>query len=370
MRITKIEAYQVDLPLVDGDYCWADGKSVSVYDSTVVVVYTDVDSLTGYGEVVPLGPNYLASYAAGVRTGIKELGPKLIGLDPTQLKYLNAQMDYNLKGHPYVKSAIDMACWDILGKMSGLPVNSLLGGNMNPTGVIMYRAISQGSAESMADLVTKYKNQGYTRFQLKLGGDPNLDILRIKACRQVLQPEDVLIGDANTGWTVHQALRIVSAVRDVDVFIEQPCKTYKECLSVRNKTSLPFVLDEVVDDVHSLLSQMSDNCADVVNIKISKFGGLTKAKLAIELCSELGIAMTVEDTWGGDITTAAILHLSHAVPAKLQFTSTDFNSYNKISTGKMNGVKMENGRMTLPTGNGLGVVPDWEKLGSPVLTIS
>ena len=70
-----------------------------------------------YGEVVPLGPNYLPSYAAGVRAGIKELGPRLIDHDPTQLRVINAHMDYHLKGHPYVKSPLDMACWDILGKV-------------------------------------------------------------------------------------------------------------------------------------------------------------------------------------------------------------------------------------------------------------
>ena len=70
MKITSIAVYQADLPLVDGDYCWADGKSVSVYDSTVVIITTDT-GLQGVGEVVPLGPNYLASYARGVRTGIQ-----------------------------------------------------------------------------------------------------------------------------------------------------------------------------------------------------------------------------------------------------------------------------------------------------------
>merc|ERR1712032_759054 len=126
----------------DGDYCWADGKSVSTYDSTVVAISTDV-GITGYGEVVPLGPNYLPSYAPGVQTGLKELGPKLLGRDPTSLTTLNAFMDYELKGHPYVKSAIDMACWDILGKSAGLSVNTLLGGNFSPQGIKMYRAIGQ-----------------------------------------------------------------------------------------------------------------------------------------------------------------------------------------------------------------------------------
>jgi len=369
MKIVKIEAYQADLPLVDGDYCWADGKSVSTYDSTVVAISTDA-GVTGYGEVVPLGPNYLPSYAAGVRTGLKELGPKLLGKDPTSLTTLNAFMDYELKGHPYVKSAIDMACWDILGKSAGLSVNTLLGGNFSPQGIKLYRAIGQSSPDTMAAMVTKYRGQGYRRFQLKLGGDPDIDIARIKACRGVMQDGEVLIGDSNTGWTSGQALRVANAVKDIDVFIEQPCPTYRECLVVRKHTQLPFVLDEVVDTVYSLLDVAKDGAADVVNIKISKFGGLTRAKQAVELCSSLGIAMTIEDSWGGDITTAAILHLAHSCPAKLQFTATDFNSYNLAATGRIaGGEKLPGGLMGLPKGVGLGVEPNWEVLGKPILSV-
>ena len=115
MRITRIAAWQVDLPLHEGSYKWSGGKSVAVFDSTVVAVETDA-GITGYGEVCPLGPAYLPAYAAGVRAGLKELAPKLIGEDPTQLAKLNRTMDAALKGHPYVKSAVDVACWDILGK--------------------------------------------------------------------------------------------------------------------------------------------------------------------------------------------------------------------------------------------------------------
>merc|ERR1711872_204284 len=368
MKIIKLSVYQADLPLVDGDYCWADGKSVSVYDSTVVAISTDT-GITGYGEVVPLGPNYLPSYAAGVRAGIKELGPKILGQDPTQLSVLNAYMDYHLKGHPYVKSALDMACWDILGKVSNLPVNSLLGGNFNKEGVNMYRAIGQDKPEKVAEMSTKYRKEGYKRFQLKLGGDPNTDIERIKACRAVMAAEDVLVGDSNTGWTTHQALRLVSAVKDVDVYIEQPCPTYQECRIVRNNTNLPFVLDEVVDDINSLLDTVKDGSADVVNIKISKFGGLTKAKQAVDLCAKVGLAMTIEDTWGGDITTAAILHLAHTAPPKLQFTATDFNSYNKVATGVIKGGQKVDGKMFLPEGPGLGVTPNLEVLKQPLFII-
>src|SRR5262245_10790526 len=100
MRITKISCYRVDLPLVEGSYKWSGGKSVSVFDSTIVRVDTD-EGLIGYGEVCPLGPFYLPAYAEGVRAGVKELAPHLLGYDPRQLGALNRRMDAALKGHPY-----------------------------------------------------------------------------------------------------------------------------------------------------------------------------------------------------------------------------------------------------------------------------
>src|SRR4030095_16047640 len=125
-KITSISAYQVDLPLREGSYKWSGGKAVTVFDSTIIAVETDA-GLVGHGEVCPLGPFYLPAYAKGVRAGIGELGPHLLGEDPRQLERLNRRMDAALKGHPYVKSAIDIACWDILGQVSGLPVCVLLG---------------------------------------------------------------------------------------------------------------------------------------------------------------------------------------------------------------------------------------------------
>ena len=110
MRIRRITAYQVDLPLHEGRYVWSGGKSVDVFDSTVVRIETDT-GLAGHGEVCPLGPAYLPAYAAGARTGLAELAPRLLGEDPRALGRLGRRMDQLLKGHPYVKSAIDMACW-------------------------------------------------------------------------------------------------------------------------------------------------------------------------------------------------------------------------------------------------------------------
>ena len=366
MKIKQISAYRVDLPLHEGSYKWSGGKSVAVFDSTVVAVTTD-SGLIGWGEVCPLGPAYLAAYAGGVRAGLAELAPSLIGEDPLELKKLNRRMDAAMKGHPYVKSAVDMACWDILGKVAGLPVCELMGGRYGED-FVLYRAISQQSPEEMAEKVDGYRAEGYRRFQLKVGGEPEVDIERIRAVRTVLDPADRLVADANTGWTQHEAMRVVRAVRDIDVYIEQPCYSYEECLAVRRNTDHPFVLDEVVDSIEMLVRGRADMAMDVVNIKISKFGGLTRALQARDLCVSLGIAMTLEDSWGGDIVTAAIAHLAHSTPPEMLFTSTDFNSYvtRSIAEGAPQRI---NGRLSASTAPGLGITPRVEVLGDPLLVV-
>jgi len=366
MKITAIRVWQVDLPLKEGRYSWSNGNFVDVFDATVVGVETDA-GMTGWGECCPLGSAYLPAYALGVRSGLAELAPQVIGMDPRDLGVLNRHMDAVLRGHPYVKAAIDVACWDILGKSVGLPVYQLLGGKAQED-IQLYRAISQIEPAAMAQNVARYRAEGYTKFQLKVGSDADSDIARIRMCRDILQPGDILVADANTGWTMHEAARVVNAVRDVDVYIEQPSMTYEECLTTRRRTALPFVLDEVIGNAADLMRGIAEGAMDVINLKISKVGGLTKARHMRDICVGAGIPMTIEDTWGGDIVTATIAHLAQSTPADFTFSATDFNSYGTkdIATGAPRRV---NGTMRASDTPGLGVEPIMAALGAPVLEV-
>ena len=149
------------------------------------------------------------------------MAPALIGEDPTQLGKLNQIMDKAMKGHPR-QGTRRHGLLDILGKTANLPVSDLLGGTYGDD-FVLYRAISQQSPEEMAQSVTGYREEGYRRFQLKVGGDPGVDIERIRQVAAVLQPGDKLVADANTGWLKHEAMRVVGAVKGVGVYIEQPC---------------------------------------------------------------------------------------------------------------------------------------------------
>lgn len=337
-----------------------------MFDSTVVEILTD-EGITGYGEVCPLGPAYLPAYAAGARTGIKTLAPHLIGLDPTEVSVVYDRMDRSMRGHAYVKSALDIACWDILGKSCDKPIVTLLGGRFGKD-FPLYRAISQDTPDAMASMVAKYQSEGYSKFQLKVGGAPDTDIERIRAVRKILRNGETFIADANTGWTQHEAMRVADQVKDVDVYLEQPCMSYEECLEVRHHTTKPFVLDEVIDNLSAVARAVSDRAMDVVNLKISKVGGLTKARQIRDLCVSEGIALTIEDTWGGDIVTAAISHLAQSTPSNFLFSTTDFNSYVTQSIAE-NAPRRIEGRMSAPDEPGLGVFPRMDVLGKPVIDV-
>ena len=367
MKIAAIRAFQVDLPLVEGRYTWSDGRYVEVFDDTVVEIQTDA-GISGYAESCPLGSAYLPAHALGVRAGLAELAPHLIGRDPRDLNEINRAMDAALLGHPHAKAPVDIACWDIAGKATGLPLYTLLGGRAQQD-VALYRAISQLPPDEMAANVAKYRAEGYGRFQLKVGGDPNDDIARIRAARRILSDQDVLVADANTGWTRHEAARVVSAVEDLDVYIEQPCTTFAECLSIRRRTSRPFVLDETIDGLETLLRGLAEDAMDVINLKISKVGGLTRARLIRDVCVWSGIPMIIEDPWGSDITTAAIAHLAQSTPDEFTLAGTDFNSYVTVSTAA-GAPRRELGRMRAADRPGLGVEPRFEVLGAPVLEVS
>jgi L-alanine-DL-glutamate epimerase-like enolase superfamily enzyme len=116
-----------------------------------------------------------------------------------------------------------------------------------------------------------------------------------------------------------------------------------------------------------VLQTVSDHAADVINLKISKVGGLTKARQIRDLCVASGIALTIEDTWGGDIITAAIAALAHSTPTDFLFSATDFNSYVTVSTAE-GAPQRKNGRLSASGDPGLGITPRMDVLGEPVFT--
>ena len=365
LKITSVKAYQVDLPMKEGSYSWAD-QTFAAFDSTILIVETD-QGLSGVGEVCPLGPAYLPAYAEGARTGLKKLAEGLIGENPIELDGINYRMDRLIKGHPYVKSAFDLACWDILGKATGLPVYQLLGGKLHDR-VKLFKVIGRMAPEAMADKVDEYRELGYSQFQMKVGENAAVDIERIHHVAERLNGNDVLGADANTGWRQHEAIRVAAAIADIDLYLEQPCLTYEECLAVRRHTDRPIILDECMDSLQMLLRGHADNAMDLVNLKINRLGGLTRSRQFRDLCVSLGIVMTIEDSWGSEIATAAIAHLAHSTPPGFHFQSSPFQEYTDVVTAD-GAPEVGGGFMVAPSRPGLGVTARREVLTDPVFEV-
>lgn len=367
MKIARIDVFQKRYTLASSRYAWSGGNAIYDLDSTIVRIATD-EGVVGFGETCPLGPAYLPAFAGGARAGAKEIAPHLIGMDPRDVRRVYQRMDAALVGHPYAKSAFDGACWDILGKATGQPISTLLGGRYVEDYPI-YKAISQASPVEMAADVAHWKADGVRSFQLKVGGDPDDDVARIRAVLDVVGPGDAVICDANTGWTLQGATRLVHAARDWDVYIEQPCKTYEESLAVRRRSSLPFILDENMVSIHAILRGYADGAMEAINLKVARIGGLTRAREVRDLCETLGISMTIEDTMGGDIVSAAVAHLVASTRPEFLFTATNMNSWitDRFAEGAP---EIVHGRSHVPTGPGLGIEVDEHWLGEPLFSVS
>ncbi|MEM7093023.1 MAG: mandelate racemase/muconate lactonizing enzyme family protein [Actinomycetota bacterium] len=365
MQITAVSAYAVDLRLAEGSYSW-NTQSFPSFDSTVVVVETDV-GLTGYGEICPLGPGYMPSFAEGARAAMPILAEALLGADPTKPHVVAALMATALKGHPYAKSALDLAIWDLAGKAAGVPVSTLLGGAYRDR-VRLFRVISRDEPTVMVERLLEARGRGFKQYQMKVGTGVAEDLARIHAVTAALVDGEVLAADANTAWSRHEAMEIAAAVGDLSLAIEQPCLRYDECLALRPHLRRPLILDEVMDSRDAIRQGAADGAMDIINLKISRFGGLTGAAKTRDLCLDLGITMTIEDTWGGEIATAAIAHLAAATPEHAHFQSSAFHDYhtNPIASG---GPIVADGQMSVPAGPGLGVEPLPEALANQLFRV-
>lgn len=280
-----------------------------------------------------------------------------------------SRADAWLQGHPYAKSALDLALWDITGKVAGLPLYALLGGRQVKD-MPLYHSITCIAPEEMARIAMEAKAEGITQFQVKLGadGDWQADVARLRMVREVVGEGPLVYGDWNCGATRLDATRVGKAVADLDIMLEQPCATLEECAAVRAATGLPMKIDENGHDTTSLLKAYELGCMDAVALKLSKFGGLSPMRRARDLCLHLGAKMCVEDTWGSDVTTSALLHLAAATPERMLLNTCDLSNYvgPRLDAAAPS---RRDGRIAPPEGPGLGVMPDPDTLGQSAAVI-
>ena len=363
MRIVRVTAWRQWQPFADGPYTCSGGRVAEGFDAVIVRLTAD-DGTDGFGEFAPLGSFYSDAFAAGARAGIAELAPAVLGHDPRQTTALMLHMDRMLRGHPYVKSAIDMAAFDLAAKAAGLPLAEYLGGRFGES-VPLYRSVPIAPPADAATGAKRYVESGYRRLQVKVGEDPLVDAERVHAVRDAVGPGVVLFADANGGWPVRDALRFVQAMRGVDLHLEQPCLAYEDCLTVRAKCDCPMVLDESVVMARDLARIVADRAADAVTLKISRVGGIERTRRLRDFAVDMDLGVTIEDTGGADIDTAATVHLMLSTPEQSRLHTVDFMNWVTVS----NGTGMPpagDGVLGAPLAPGLGLAVDPGAFGAPL----
>ena len=369
MKIQTIELYQLDLPFAGGVYHLSGGREYRSFDASFIRVVAD-DGTDGWGESTPFGATYIAAHARGVRAGIAEMAPALLGRDPRRLDRLNDAMDNTLVGHNHAKTAIDVACWDLFGKSVGMPVCDLLGGNTGQR-LPVISSIHAGTPEDMRSRVQDHRTRGYLGHSIKVGaldheGGPALDAARIAACLADRQHGEFFLVDANGGLTPETALRMVNLLPEgADIVLEAPCQTWRETMSLRQRCKVPIILDELAQSGGDIAQIIAGDVADGIGLKISKAGGLTHGRRHRDICLAAGLTISVQDTVGSTIAFAAIAHLGATVPVRALRCILDCRDMVTVSTASFDAPVLDGG-VLVPDGPGLGIAVDLDVMGSPL----
>jgi len=366
MRISRISVWQMDLPLHTPYFLSGGRLRFDTLDSTIIRIDTD-DGLSGWGEACPWGHTYLPAHGPGVRAGLGVLAPWVIGLDPRGLDHLNAVMDAALPGHPYVKSAIDIACWDIFGQAAGMPLWQCLGGH-EATPVAVNSSISTGTPDEMIKLIRTASAAGYRTHSAKIGGtDIAADIARIDAIAAALPDGESVTFDINRAWQPGTAVQVLNSVSSRD-WIEQPCETLDQCAHVAERVPQPIMLDESMHAFQDHLDAWRRSACEGVKVKPNRLGGLTRARQVRDFGVSVGWQMHIEDVGGTALADTAAIHLAASTPDANRLASWLCHYHLAVDPVPGQGARNNGGFAKPPSAPGLGLAPDATAIGAPVAT--
>ncbi|MEO1613043.1 MAG: mandelate racemase/muconate lactonizing enzyme family protein [Pseudomonadota bacterium] len=307
----------------------------------------------------------MPAHGPGLRAGIETLAPAVLGRDPRALDDLNGAMDVQLPGHPYAKSPIDMACWDILGKATGQPLWRLFGAEA-PAPVAVNSSISTGSPAEMIALIERASANGYRTHSAKIGGtDVAADIERIDAISAALPAGENVTFDVNRAWTPGVAVQVLNAVAARD-WVEQPCQTLDQCAHVAARVANPIMLDECMHDFGDHLEAWRRRACEGVKAKPNRVGGLTRARQIRDFGVSIGWSMHVEDLGGTALADTAAMHLAASTPDANRLASWLCHYHLAVDPVPGQGGRNEGGLVRLTDAPGIGVTPEDGALGAPV----
>ncbi len=294
MRITRIETRIVEIP-VENPYVYSHG-ALKAFGNVLVWVHTD-EGIVGIGEAsfVPGGGVSEETPESTKPTIDRYLSPAVVGEDPFDIERLHRKMDAVVPRNLVAKGGIDLALWDVMGKALNQPVYRLLGGMIEPKILCTY-TLSIDTPENMAEQAILRKQQGYKTLVVKIGREPHTDLERLRLVREAVGDEVNLRLDANEAYWPDQAIAIIRQMEKYrPEFVEEPVKRWDVhgMARVAQAVDTPISSDESNTTLDSVMRLIQSRAADIINIKISKNGGLFRSKKIAAVAEAAGIPCIV-----------------------------------------------------------------------------
>lgn len=309
MRIIKAEIHKVNFPLKEPFII-----SYATYPSmAAIILKLETDTgLIGYGEAVPDEHVTGEQVDAAFEVLRNVLVPQILDRSPFDIEAIHHKMDAAISGNPAAKAAIDIACYDLMGKATGQPVYNLIGGRAHDE--LQYpKVLSIEAPEIMAEKARKAIQQGFSSLKLKVGlDDAALDIERIYAVREAVGGEVPIRIDVNQGWkTVGLAVQTINSLEAAKLtWVEQPIRMgdIRGLAEVRRKVSTPIMADESVQSMKDVLEIIRLEAADYINIKLMKAGGIFPAVGMAKAAEAAGIIAQIGSMVESSVGSAAGYH--------------------------------------------------------------
>jgi len=356
MRITKVEGYPVRMPMRR----FSDAYSDYLTGQFVLVEIRTDEGVVGYGEApCTVSVGFYGETLETVTVSIRNyIAPRLIGEDPLNIRKAISIMNV-AQGNAFIaKTGIDLALYDVAGKALGVPTYTLLGG-MQRDRVKAACEIGIVKPEEMVEEARRLVEMGFRVIKIKAGRDVEDEMRGVRAVRDAIGPDMELRVDPNGGWSRSETLRALKAFADCGVsYVEQPLPGWDlEGLAwIRKATGVPIMVDESVWNPHDVIKVAEAEAADIINIKLTKAGGLKNSLDIYTTAEALGMPCVVGTELEACVGVAAKLHLAASLeklPFACEFTELAFHNM-----AVKEPLRLEDGCLRVPRGPGLGISPD------------
>ena len=333
-------------------------------NDAVLVRITAEDGTEGWGEADPLQP-FTEEWAGGVMAYLsRQVAPQLIGRDARNIAGAHAALDRIAPGNPMARAAIDMALWDIAGKVAGWPVWRMLGGAVHDAIPVLW-PIPSGSVEDSAAVIETYRPQGYRSYMIKTGSRDVAEDARRTLALIKRYPDLTFIADANQGWSEAEALRYLALIGPAPLaLLEQPVARhdFDALARVRAAAMMPVSADESVFSLGDAARLARGTCVDVLSIKLSKNGGILPSRKIADLAEAHGLQILINSMIEFGVTQAAALQLGVTLPNLMSCGHAYMSAHRMVDDPTDFPGNVTDGFARVTERPGLGVAVDTAKL--------